>query len=169
MATSEEAQRAVAELNGRDLDGRSLKVEVSKPKTADTGRGAFAGRGGRRCSCCHVSRGKPSTSAVISIRCRGGGSTAKAAPPRFRTAVGPATHDSGDRSARSSQPRRSRRCQPRYTDGVPGGRRQGHLHVTPPNALHGHLQVWSCSLSPFRLVEVDAAEVQLDHASISEP
>ena len=36
MATTEEAQRAVAELNGRDLDGRSLKVEVSKPKTADT-------------------------------------------------------------------------------------------------------------------------------------
>jgi cold-inducible RNA-binding protein len=47
MATSEEAQRAVTELNGRELDGRSLKVEVSKPKAADTrGRGS-AGRGGR--------------------------------------------------------------------------------------------------------------------------
>ena len=47
MATSEEAQRAVAELNGRDLDGRSLRVEVSKPKIGDTRGRAFAGRGGR--------------------------------------------------------------------------------------------------------------------------
>lgn len=48
MATSEEAQRAVAELNGRELDGRTLKVEVSKPKSGDTrGRGS-AGRGGWR-------------------------------------------------------------------------------------------------------------------------
>jgi cold-inducible RNA-binding protein len=48
MATSDEAQRAVTELNGRDLDGRSLKVEVSKPKTADTRAGGFGGgRGGR--------------------------------------------------------------------------------------------------------------------------
>ncbi|MEI4884416.1 RNA recognition motif domain-containing protein, partial [Klebsiella pneumoniae] len=36
MATPEEAQRAVAELNGRDLDGRALKVEVAKPRTGGT-------------------------------------------------------------------------------------------------------------------------------------
>jgi cold-inducible RNA-binding protein len=48
MASPEEAQRAVSELNGRDLDGRSLKVEVSKPKAADSRSGAFGGgRGGR--------------------------------------------------------------------------------------------------------------------------
>lgn len=47
MSTSEEAERAVADLNGRDLDGRSLKVEVSKPKTSDTRGPASAGRGGR--------------------------------------------------------------------------------------------------------------------------
>ena len=33
MATTEEADQAVQQLNGRSLDGRSLKVEVSKPKT----------------------------------------------------------------------------------------------------------------------------------------
>ncbi|HEV8440884.1 MAG TPA: RNA-binding protein [Methylomirabilota bacterium] len=56
MSTSEEAERAVAELNGRELDGRALRVEVSKPKTAGAresgygaGRGASGGgRGGWR-------------------------------------------------------------------------------------------------------------------------
>lgn len=48
MATSEEAQRAVAELNGRDLDGRSLKVEVAKPKARDTHERVSTGRGGWR-------------------------------------------------------------------------------------------------------------------------
>ena len=50
MATSDEAQRAITELNGRDLDGRSLKVEASKPRTGDArdARGhEFARRGGR--------------------------------------------------------------------------------------------------------------------------
>jgi RNA recognition motif-containing protein len=32
MTTPEAAQRAVADLNGRELDGRSLRIEVSKPK-----------------------------------------------------------------------------------------------------------------------------------------
>ena len=51
MATSDEAQRAITELNGRDLDGRSLKVEASKPKTGDARGHEFVrggGRGGRR-------------------------------------------------------------------------------------------------------------------------
>ena len=50
MATSEEANQAVQALNGRDLDGRSLKVEISKPKTngggGGGGRGGFGGGGG---------------------------------------------------------------------------------------------------------------------------
>ena len=40
---------AVQALNGRDLDGRSLKVEISKPKTSGGGgggRGGFGGGGG---------------------------------------------------------------------------------------------------------------------------
>ena len=44
MATTEEADNAVQALNGRDLDGRSLKVEISKPKT--NGGGARSGGGG---------------------------------------------------------------------------------------------------------------------------
>ena len=47
MSTSDEAQRAVAELNGRDLDGRQLKVEVAKPKTGETRGRESAGRGSR--------------------------------------------------------------------------------------------------------------------------
>jgi RNA recognition motif-containing protein len=50
MATDEEATKAVQALNGRDLDGRSLKVEVSKPKTANGGGrsgGGFGGGGNR--------------------------------------------------------------------------------------------------------------------------
>jgi cold-inducible RNA-binding protein len=32
MTTADGAQRAVSDLNGRELDGRSLRVEISKPK-----------------------------------------------------------------------------------------------------------------------------------------
>ena len=48
MSTVEEANQAVQALNGRDLDGRSLKVEISKPKTSGggNGRGGFGGGGG---------------------------------------------------------------------------------------------------------------------------
>jgi RNA recognition motif-containing protein len=49
MSTTEEANQAVQALNGRDLDGRSLKVEISKPKTGGGGgggRGGFGGGGG---------------------------------------------------------------------------------------------------------------------------
>jgi RNA recognition motif-containing protein len=37
MATSDEADRAVTQLNGRELDGRPLRVEISKPKSASAG------------------------------------------------------------------------------------------------------------------------------------
>jgi hypothetical protein len=43
MATAEEAGQAVSQLNGRELDGRTLKVEISKPKTA----AGFRSGGGR--------------------------------------------------------------------------------------------------------------------------
>ena len=49
MGSVEEASQAVSQLNGRELDGRTLKVEISTPKAA-AGRssGGFAGhRGGR--------------------------------------------------------------------------------------------------------------------------
>ena len=44
MTSAEGAQRAVADLNGRDLDGRSLKIEVAKPKV---GGSSYAGQPGR--------------------------------------------------------------------------------------------------------------------------
>jgi RNA recognition motif-containing protein len=47
MSTAEEAQQAVTMLNGRQLDGRQLKVEVAKPKT-DRPRGGGGGYGGGR-------------------------------------------------------------------------------------------------------------------------
>jgi RNA recognition motif-containing protein len=46
MATAEEAQRAVAQLDRRSVDGRPIKVELAKPKAATESRG-YSGRGGR--------------------------------------------------------------------------------------------------------------------------
>ena len=46
MSTSEEATKAAAQLNGRELDGRPLKVELAKPKT-ESSRGGFGGGGNR--------------------------------------------------------------------------------------------------------------------------
>jgi RNA recognition motif-containing protein len=46
MATSEEAQRAISELNGKDLDGRKITVNVSNPRTPGSGGGR--GPGGPR-------------------------------------------------------------------------------------------------------------------------
>jgi RNA recognition motif-containing protein len=50
MATTEEAQKAVSQLDGRELDGRQVKVEVARPKGEgggrDSGRGGFGRRGG---------------------------------------------------------------------------------------------------------------------------
>ncbi len=50
MATAEEAQKAVADLNGRELDGRRLTVDIAKPKTNGARAGGYGGqrRGGWR-------------------------------------------------------------------------------------------------------------------------
>ena len=50
MATAEEAQRAIAELNGKELDGRKLTVNVSNPRPAGGGGGPRGSgpRGGGR-------------------------------------------------------------------------------------------------------------------------
>ena len=52
MSTSEEAQAAVAGLNGRDLSGRAITVNVARPREerpAGAGRREFSGnRGGGR-------------------------------------------------------------------------------------------------------------------------
>src|SRR5438105_494579 len=47
MATNEEAQAAIQALDGKDMDGRSLKVNEARAKEDRGGRGGFGGGGGR--------------------------------------------------------------------------------------------------------------------------
>jgi cold-inducible RNA-binding protein len=44
MSTDQEAQAAIAELNGKQIDGRALTVNEARPKTE--GGGGRGGRGG---------------------------------------------------------------------------------------------------------------------------
>jgi cold-inducible RNA-binding protein len=46
MSVNADADRAIAELNGRELDGRALNVNEARPKTDRGGSGG--GGGGRR-------------------------------------------------------------------------------------------------------------------------
>jgi RNA recognition motif-containing protein len=46
MESSEEAQNAISQLNGRELDGRRITVEISNPQAPRTGGGAGGGRSG---------------------------------------------------------------------------------------------------------------------------
>lgn len=56
MATDEEAQKAIDELNGKELDGRALTVNEARPEQPRSGgfggggggRGGFGGGGGGR-------------------------------------------------------------------------------------------------------------------------
>jgi cold-inducible RNA-binding protein len=45
MKTDQEAQAAIAALNGKDMDGRALTVNEAKPR-AEGGRGGAGGRSG---------------------------------------------------------------------------------------------------------------------------
>src|SRR3989304_4646760 len=48
MASEEEAQAAIAALNGKDYDGRALTVNEAKPRPeGGRNRGGFGGGGGR--------------------------------------------------------------------------------------------------------------------------
>ena len=46
MGTQEEATKAIADLNGKELDGRALTVNEAKPRE-ERPRGDFGGGGGR--------------------------------------------------------------------------------------------------------------------------
>jgi RNA recognition motif-containing protein len=46
MNTAEEAQTTISQLNGRELDGRRITVEISNPQAARTGGGGGGGRPG---------------------------------------------------------------------------------------------------------------------------
>jgi RNA recognition motif-containing protein len=47
MASDQDAQQAVSRLNGQDIDGRQIKVEVAKPSERGGDRGGSRGGGGR--------------------------------------------------------------------------------------------------------------------------
>jgi cold-inducible RNA-binding protein len=47
MSANSEADRAIAELNGRELDGRALNVNEARPKTERSGFGGGGGGRGR--------------------------------------------------------------------------------------------------------------------------
>ncbi len=47
MGTDQEAQAAIAALNGQQFDGRALTVNEAKPKENRSGGGGFGGGGGR--------------------------------------------------------------------------------------------------------------------------
>ena len=46
MGSDQEAQAAIAALNGKEVDGRSLTVNEARPKTEGGGRGGYGGGGG---------------------------------------------------------------------------------------------------------------------------
>ncbi len=46
MSTAEEAEKAIAALNGRDMDGRALTVNVARPREERTGGGGRREYGG---------------------------------------------------------------------------------------------------------------------------
>ena len=43
MATEELAQKAIEELNGKELDGRAINVSIARPPREDGGRGDRGG------------------------------------------------------------------------------------------------------------------------------
>jgi RNA recognition motif-containing protein len=46
MSVNDEAERAIAALNGRELDGRALNINEARPKEDRGGGGGFRGNGG---------------------------------------------------------------------------------------------------------------------------
>src|SRR3989442_9649678 len=46
MSTAEEAQKAIDALNGKELGGRALTVNVARPREERSGGGGGGGRGG---------------------------------------------------------------------------------------------------------------------------
>jgi RNA recognition motif-containing protein len=52
MSNNSEGDRAISEINGRELDGRALNVNEARPKEdrggGGGGRGGYGGGGGRR-------------------------------------------------------------------------------------------------------------------------
>ena len=47
MSSADEAQKAIEGMNGKDVDGRALTVNIAKPREERPGGGGGGGRGGR--------------------------------------------------------------------------------------------------------------------------
>src|SRR5439155_24197812 len=47
MATAEDAEKAISQFNGKDLDGRQIRVEKASPGGSGGGRSGGGSRGGR--------------------------------------------------------------------------------------------------------------------------
>jgi RNA recognition motif-containing protein len=48
MTNRTDGEKAIAELNGKDVSGRQMKVNEAKPRTDNRERGGFGGRSGGR-------------------------------------------------------------------------------------------------------------------------
>ena len=48
MGSAEDAQKAINGLNGQQVDGRAIVVNISRPKEAGTGGGGYRGNSGSR-------------------------------------------------------------------------------------------------------------------------
>ena len=48
MSSADEAQKAIEGMNGKDVDGRALTVNIAKPREERPGGGGGGGRGGDR-------------------------------------------------------------------------------------------------------------------------
>ena len=48
MSTAEEAQKAISAMNGKELAGRALTVNIARPREERSGGGGGGGGGGRR-------------------------------------------------------------------------------------------------------------------------
>src|ERR1022692_2189414 len=92
MTTNAEADRAIAELNGRELDGRALNVNETRPKTDrgfSGGGGGGGGRGlwwGRRWRRPLLARSRQAEALPHQIRLRG--AAPAGASPLFRSRQG---------------------------------------------------------------------------------
>jgi RNA recognition motif-containing protein len=97
MAAAEEAQNAISQLNGRELDGRRITVEISNPQAPRSGGpgggGGRPGGGGGR-----PGGGRPAVVAPAAVA-----AAAKAATP-----TGPANRSSGSALNHHSASKRKR-------------------------------------------------------------
>ena len=48
MSSKEEAQAAISSFDGKDIDGRSIKVNEAKPRENRSGGGGYGNGGGRK-------------------------------------------------------------------------------------------------------------------------